>query len=66
MLWLCEIGCLDGIHDKDRESITAILDQVAQFNTRDNSYSLQRLLYVSEVQSNWPLFSESDRQSLSK
>jgi len=42
------------------------LEQVAQANSRDNSYSLQRHLYTNEVKHDWPLYNDNDRQQLNK
>ncbi|KAK9408391.1 RNA polymerase II elongation factor ELL2 [Crotalus adamanteus] len=53
----------DGVSQKDRNSLAAILQQVANLNPKDNSYTLKEYVY-KEVQKDWPGYNEIDRQSL--
>ncbi|KAH0628100.1 hypothetical protein JD844_008822 [Phrynosoma platyrhinos] len=53
----------DGVSQKDRNSLAAILQQVANLNPKDNSYTLKEHVY-KEVQKDWPGYNEIDRQSL--
>ncbi|XP_026575049.1 RNA polymerase II elongation factor ELL2 [Pseudonaja textilis] len=53
----------DGVSQKDRNSLAAILQQVANLNPKDNSYTLKEYIY-KEVQKDWPGYNEIDRQSL--
>uniref|UniRef100_A0A3P8ZVJ1 OCEL domain-containing protein n=1 Tax=Esox lucius TaxID=8010 RepID=A0A3P8ZVJ1_ESOLU len=50
----------DGVSQKDRSSLGSTLQQVANLNPKDNSYSLKDFVY-REVQRDWPGFSEDDR-----
>ncbi|KAF5893984.1 RNA polymerase II elongation factor ELL2, partial [Clarias magur] len=50
----------DGISQKDRNSLGSTLQQVANLNPKDNSYSLKDFIY-REVQRDWPGYSEDDR-----
>uniref|UniRef100_A0A8D2J674 Elongation factor for RNA polymerase II 2 n=1 Tax=Varanus komodoensis TaxID=61221 RepID=A0A8D2J674_VARKO len=53
----------DGVSQKDRNSLASILQQVANLNPKDNSYTLKEYVY-KEVQKDWPGYNEIDRQSL--
>ncbi|XP_077203778.1 RNA polymerase II elongation factor ELL2 isoform X1 [Paroedura picta] len=53
----------DGVSQKDKNSLAAILQQVANLNPKDNSYTLKEYVY-KEVQKDWPGYNEIDRQSL--
>ncbi|NWU88132.1 ELL2 factor, partial [Onychorhynchus coronatus] len=53
----------DGIMQKDRGSLGKILQQVANLNVKDNSFSLKEHLF-KDVQKDWPGYSEGDRQVL--
>jgi RNA polymerase II elongation factor ELL len=57
---------LDGLSDKDKDLFMPTLELVAQVNSRDNSYNLQRHLYTSDVKHDWPLYSDTDRQQLNR
>ncbi|XP_038073943.1 RNA polymerase II elongation factor ELL-like [Patiria miniata] len=54
----------DGIAMKDKNQLSNILSQVATLS-RENAYILNKHLY-SEVQEDWPLYSDVDRQLLRK
>ncbi|NXL93263.1 ELL2 factor, partial [Alectura lathami] len=53
----------DGINQKDRNSLTAILQQVANLNARDNSYTLKDYVF-KYIQKDWPGYNEDDKQTL--
>ena len=55
----------DGIREKDKNSLGTTLQQIAVFNPRDNSYSLNKHLYA-DVRPEWPLYSDDDRHLLKK
>ncbi|NWQ82612.1 ELL2 factor, partial [Columbina picui] len=53
----------DGVNQKDKNSLGIILQQVANLNPKDNSYSLKDYLF-KDIQKDWPGYSEIDKQSL--
>lgn len=53
----------DGIKEKDRKSLSSILTQVATM--KDNTYTLAKHAW-SEIQEEWPFYSDSDRQLLKR
>ncbi|NXC23434.1 ELL2 factor, partial [Campylorhamphus procurvoides] len=53
----------DGILQKDRDSLGKILQQVANMNTKDNSFSLKEHFF-KDIQKDWPGYSETDRRTL--
>ncbi|XP_053910378.1 RNA polymerase II elongation factor ELL2 isoform X3 [Cuculus canorus] len=53
----------DGVNQKDRNCLGAILCQVANLNPKDNSYSLKDFAF-KEIQKDWPGYSETDKKSL--
>ncbi|KAL6469851.1 hypothetical protein MHYP_G00209700 [Metynnis hypsauchen] len=55
----------DGISQKDRNSLGSTLQQVANLNPKDNSYSLREFIY-REVQRDWPGYSEDERIQLDR
>ncbi|CAN9512439.1 unnamed protein product [Ophioblennius macclurei] len=50
----------DGINQKDRNSLGTTLQQVANLNPKDNTYSLKDFIY-RDVQRDWPGYSEDDK-----
>ncbi|WAQ99841.1 ELL2-like protein [Mya arenaria] len=54
----------DGENKKDKDQLGAILNQVAV--AKDNVFSLAKYLYTAEVRSDWPFYTEEDRQILKK
>lgn len=50
----------DGVSQKDRNSLGSTLQQVANLNPKDNSYSLKEFIF-REVQRDWPGYSEDER-----
>ncbi|XP_077145567.1 RNA polymerase II elongation factor ELL2 [Ranitomeya variabilis] len=55
----------DGVNQKDKNSLGVILPQVANLNSKDNSYTLKDYVY-KEIQRDWPGYSELDKQLLDK
>ncbi|XP_028922420.1 RNA polymerase II elongation factor ELL2 [Ornithorhynchus anatinus] len=53
----------DGVNQKDKNSLGAILQQVANLNPKDLSYTLKDYVF-KELQKDWPGYNEIDRQSL--
>ncbi|XP_061478645.1 RNA polymerase II elongation factor ELL2 [Rhineura floridana] len=53
----------DGVSQKDKNSLATILQQIANLNPKDNSYTLKGYVY-KEVQKDWPGYNEIDKQSL--
>ncbi|XP_062941893.1 RNA polymerase II elongation factor ELL2 isoform X2 [Cynocephalus volans] len=53
----------DGVNQKDKNSLGAILQQVANLNPKDLSYTLKDYVF-KELQRDWPGYSETDRRSL--
>ncbi|XP_048187529.1 RNA polymerase II elongation factor ELL2 isoform X2 [Perognathus longimembris pacificus] len=53
----------DGVNQKDKNSLGAILQQVANLNPKDLSYTLKDYVY-KELQRDWPGYNEADRRSL--
>ncbi|XP_021035904.1 RNA polymerase II elongation factor ELL2 [Mus caroli] len=53
----------DGVNQKDKNSLGAILQQVANLNPKDLSYTLKDYVF-KELQRDWPGYSETDRQTL--
>ncbi|XP_039615312.1 RNA polymerase II elongation factor ELL2 isoform X1 [Polypterus senegalus] len=53
----------DGVSQKDKNSLGPILQQVANLNPRDNSYTLKEFVY-KDIQKDWPGYSEEDRNQL--
>ncbi|XP_043978759.1 RNA polymerase II elongation factor ELL2 isoform X2 [Gambusia affinis] len=50
----------DGINQKDRNSLGTTLQQVANLNPKDNTYSLKESIY-RDVQRDWPGYSEDEK-----
>jgi len=53
----------DGLRDRDRNSLTTVLMQVAVM--RDNTYQLIRHVW-NDVQEDWPFYSEQEKQLLKR
>ncbi|XP_072848613.2 RNA polymerase II elongation factor ELL2 [Pogona vitticeps] len=53
----------DGVGQKDKNSLAAVLQQVASLNPKDNSYTLKEHIY-KEIRKDWPGYNEIDKQSL--
>ncbi|XP_077385886.1 RNA polymerase II elongation factor ELL2 isoform X2 [Festucalex cinctus] len=55
----------DGIHQKDRNSLGTTLQQVANLNPKDNTYSLKDFVY-RDVQRDWPGYSEDEKTQVER
>ncbi|KAM9331276.1 RNA polymerase II elongation factor ELL2 [Gastrophryne carolinensis] len=55
----------DGVNQKDKNSLGVILQQVANLNPKDNSYTLKDFVY-KEIQREWPGYLEGDKQLLDR
>ncbi|XP_064594022.1 RNA polymerase II elongation factor ELL2-like [Zonotrichia leucophrys gambelii] len=53
----------DGVMQKDKGTLSKILQQVAKWNAKDNSFSLKEHLFQT-LQTDWPGYTEIDRQNL--
>ncbi|XP_064130308.1 RNA polymerase II elongation factor ELL2 isoform X1 [Loxodonta africana] len=53
----------DGVNQKDKNSLGTILQQVANLNPKDLSYTLKDYVF-KELQRDWPGYNEIDRRSL--
>ncbi|NXG60293.1 ELL2 factor, partial [Hemiprocne comata] len=53
----------DGVNQKDKNCLGITLQQVANLNPKDNSYSLKDYLF-KDIQKDWPGYNEIDKQSL--
>ncbi|KAM5221530.1 RNA polymerase II elongation factor ELL2-like [Ctenodactylus gundi] len=53
----------DGISDNDMKTFRDILQQVANLNPHDGSYSLKYFIF-NEIQKDWPGYNELDKQAL--
>ncbi|XP_004703534.1 RNA polymerase II elongation factor ELL2 [Echinops telfairi] len=53
----------DGVNQKDKNSLGTILQQVANLNPKDLSYTLKDYVF-KEIQRDWPGYNEIDRRSL--
>ncbi|XP_062253834.1 RNA polymerase II elongation factor ELL2 [Platichthys flesus] len=55
----------DGINQKDRTSLGTTLQQVANLNPKDNTYSLKDFIY-RDVQRDWPGYSEDEKTQVDR
>uniref|UniRef100_A0A3B4XWV5 Elongation factor for RNA polymerase II 2 n=1 Tax=Seriola lalandi dorsalis TaxID=1841481 RepID=A0A3B4XWV5_SERLL len=55
----------DGINQKDRNSLGSTLQQVANLNPKDNTYSLKDFIY-RDVQRDWPGYTEDERTQVDR
>ncbi|XP_035486206.2 RNA polymerase II elongation factor ELL2 [Scophthalmus maximus] len=55
----------DGINQKDRNSLGTTLQQVANLNPKDNTYSLKDFIY-RDVQRDWPGYSEDEKTQVER
>ncbi|XP_061730687.1 RNA polymerase II elongation factor ELL2 [Nerophis ophidion] len=55
----------DGINQKDRNSLGTTLQQVANLNPKDNTFSLKDFIY-REVQRDWPGYSEDEKTQVER
>ncbi|XP_049430134.1 RNA polymerase II elongation factor ELL2 [Epinephelus fuscoguttatus] len=55
----------DGINQKDRNLLGTTLQQVANLNPKDNTYSLKEFIY-RDVQRDWPGYSEDEKTQVER
>ncbi|XP_041647391.1 RNA polymerase II elongation factor ELL [Cheilinus undulatus] len=55
----------DGLSALDKDSLDSHLQQVANLNGRDNTFTLKDFLY-KEIQKDWPGYTEGDQQLLKR
>ncbi|XP_034560970.1 RNA polymerase II elongation factor ELL [Notolabrus celidotus] len=55
----------DGLLPLDKDSLDSYLQQVANLNGRDNTFTLKDVLY-KEIQKDWPGYTEGDQQLLKR
>ncbi|KAL6111808.1 ell2 [Pungitius sinensis] len=55
----------DGINQKDRNSLGTTLQQVANLNPKDNTYSLKDFIY-RDVHRDWPGYSEDEKTQVDR
>ncbi|CAK6958286.1 RNA polymerase II elongation factor ELL2 [Scomber scombrus] len=55
----------DGINQKDRNSLGTTLQQVANLNPKDNTYSLKDFIF-RDVQRDWPGYSEDEKVQIDR
>jgi hypothetical protein len=51
--------------ERDRNALGAVLNQVSNFNPRENNFTLAKHLYP-EVRPDWSFYTETDRQLLKR
>uniref|UniRef100_A0A673JC77 RNA polymerase II elongation factor ELL-like n=1 Tax=Sinocyclocheilus rhinocerous TaxID=307959 RepID=A0A673JC77_9TELE len=55
----------DGLSPQDKETLDCLLQQVANLNSKDNTFTLKDCLF-KEVQKDWPGYTEVDQQILKR
>ncbi|XP_050950577.1 RNA polymerase II elongation factor ELL [Labeo rohita] len=55
----------DGLSLQDKETLDSLLQQVANLNSKDNTFTLKDCLF-KEVQKDWPGYTEVDQQILKR
>ncbi|AWP11100.1 putative RNA polymerase II elongation factor ELL [Scophthalmus maximus] len=55
----------DGLSQLDKDSLDSLLQQVANLNGRDSTFTLKDFLY-KEIQKDWPGYTEGDQQLLKR
>ncbi|XP_043909781.1 RNA polymerase II elongation factor ELL [Protopterus annectens] len=55
----------DGATQQDKDALDSLLQEVANLNSKDNTYTLKDCMY-KEVQTDWPGYSEGDQQLLKR
>ncbi|XP_051979685.1 RNA polymerase II elongation factor ELL-like [Xyrauchen texanus] len=55
----------DGLSSQDKEMLDSLLQQVANLNSKDNTFTLKDCLF-KEVQKDWPGYTEVDQQILKR
>ncbi|KAJ8278881.1 hypothetical protein COCON_G00059470 [Conger conger] len=55
----------DGLSPHDKDTLDSLLQQVANLNARDNTFTLKDCMF-KDVQKDWPGYSEGDQQLLKR
>ncbi|KAJ8363148.1 hypothetical protein SKAU_G00119790 [Synaphobranchus kaupii] len=55
----------DGLTTQDKDSLDTLLQEVANLNERDHTFTLKDVLF-KDIQKDWPGYSEGDQQLLSR
>ncbi|XP_056112347.1 RNA polymerase II elongation factor ELL [Rhinichthys klamathensis goyatoka] len=55
----------EGLSPQDKETLDSLLQQVANLNSKDNTFTLKDCLF-KEVQKDWPGYTEMDQQILKR
>ncbi|MCI4383791.1 hypothetical protein PGIGA_G00030710 [Pangasianodon gigas] len=55
----------DGLSPQDKDTLDSLLQQVANLNSKDNTFTLKDCLF-KEVQKDWPGYTEVDQQILKR
>ncbi|CAL9696389.1 unnamed protein product [Knipowitschia caucasica] len=55
----------DGLSPSDKECLDSLLQQVANLNMKDNTFTLKDIFY-KEIQKDWPSYTEGDQQLLKR
>ncbi|XP_077082735.1 RNA polymerase II elongation factor ELL [Siphateles boraxobius] len=55
----------EGLSPQDKETLDSLLQQVANLNSKDNTFTLKDCLF-NEVQKDWPGYTEVDQQILKR
>ncbi|XP_051977734.1 RNA polymerase II elongation factor ELL-like isoform X1 [Xyrauchen texanus] len=55
----------DGLSPQDKETLDSLLQQVANLNSKDNTFTLKDCLF-KEIQKDWPGYTEVDQQILKR
>ncbi|KAJ8277270.1 hypothetical protein GJAV_G00073370 [Gymnothorax javanicus] len=55
----------DGLSPHDKDTLDSLLQQVANLNSRDNTFTLKDCMY-KDVQKDWPGYTEGDQQLLKR
>ncbi|XP_028672208.1 RNA polymerase II elongation factor ELL isoform X1 [Erpetoichthys calabaricus] len=55
----------DGLQQQDKDTLDSLLQQVANINSRDGTYTLKDCIY-KDIQKDWPGYSEGDQQLLKR
>ncbi|KAJ0065156.1 hypothetical protein NL108_005646, partial [Boleophthalmus pectinirostris] len=55
----------DGLSQSDKESLDSHLQQVANLNVKENTFTLKDFIY-KEIQKDWPGYTEGDQQLLKR
>ncbi|XP_034035074.1 RNA polymerase II elongation factor ELL-like [Thalassophryne amazonica] len=59
------LSCKNGLSQSDKDSLDSLLQQVANLNGKDNTFTLKDSLF-KEIQKDWPGYTEGDQQLLKR